>query len=127
MKKTTHMFGGIFMHEKKDKVTEECIDACIKCARVCRETLAHCFSMDESHKGSNHLTLLMDCAEMCDMSASLMERGSGHSRHHCALCADACNQCAESCDAFDDSLMKNCTKVCRDCAEKCEKMTKKIK
>ena len=102
---------------------QECIQNCIDCARSCKETLAHCLSKGGKHAAEAHIRLLIDCAEACDMSASMMLRGSEFHAQHCALCADICKACEESCEEFpDDATMKRCEDACRRCFESCRRM-----
>ena len=93
---------------------QECIRNCIDCTRACRETLAYCLSKGGKHVAESHIRLLMDCAEACDMSASMMLRGSEFHARHCALCAEICKACEESCEEFaGDATMKACEDACR--------------
>ena len=102
---------------------QDCIRNCIDCTRACRETLAYCLSKGGKHVAESHIRLLMDCAEACDMSASMMLRGSEFHARHCALCAEICKACEESCEEFaGDATMKACEDACRRCFESCRRM-----
>lgn len=102
---------------------EQCIQNCIDCARTCRATLAHCLSKGGEHVKAAHVTLLIDCAECCDMSASMMLRGSRFHADHCRLCAEICKACEESCAALaSDAAMTACRDACRRCADSCRRM-----
>lgn len=102
---------------------EQCISNCMDCARACREALADCLQKGGKHAEAAHLRLLMDCAECCDMSASMMLRGSDFHAAHCALCADVCKACEESCEELaGDATMKKCEDICRKCSESCRRM-----
>jgi len=42
---------------------------------------------------------------------------------HCALCAEICKACEESCEEFaGDATMKACEDACRRCFESCRRM-----
>ena len=57
------------------------------------------------------------------MSAAMMLRESQFHSAHCALCADICKACEESCEEFSgDAVMKACEDACRKCAESCRRM-----
>lgn len=102
---------------------EECINNCIECHRVCVETLAHCLRMGGAHVEANHVTLLLDCAEICQTSANFMLRGSALHAITCRACAEVCEQCAEECARFhDDQTMQQCAEMCRRCADSCRRM-----
>ena len=102
---------------------QECIQNCMDCARTCRETLAYCLAKGGKHVAEAHIRLLLDCIECCDMSASMMLRGSAFHAAHCAVCAEICKACEESCEEFaGDTTMKACEDACRRCFESCRRM-----
>ncbi len=101
----------------------ECITACLGCHSVCLQTVAHCLQMGGRHAEPNHITLLLDCAEICQTSANFMLRGSAVHGRTCAVCAEACERCAQDCERFtDDAMMGQCAEACRRCAESCRRM-----
>jgi hypothetical protein len=103
---------------------KRCIDECLSCYRVCMETLIFCIAQGGRHAEPRHLQLLMDCAEICRTSADFMLRGSELHVETCAVCADVCERCAQSCDAMgDDATMRACAEACRRCAESCRTMS----
>jgi hypothetical protein len=102
-----------------------CVDDCIKCYRKCEETLAYCLQQGGKHADPEHIKLMMECAEICRLSASSMMRGTTQSRAISTACAEVCRACAKSCDAFgDDEKMKECAATCFKCADSCESMSK---
>ena len=108
-------------------LTEEmkrCIDVGVTCEKVCRETIIHCLHHGREHADPKHIGLMKDCASMCRASAELMMTNSQFSKEQCALCVKICNACANECDKFSESFMKECAKICRDCAKTCEQMSK---
>jgi len=103
---------------------QECIDACVECASVCNETLAHCLQEGGRHVEPSHIKLLIGCAEICQVSGNFMLRGSPLSRQVCQVCAEVCERCAESCGGFNgDNQMRRCAEMCRKCAEICQQMS----
>lgn len=102
---------------------QKCIDECLKCYRMCTETIRHCLSKGGKHAEAEHITLLQDCAEICQTSAGFMLRGSHQHAETCRACAEVCRACAESCGKMaDDQMMKDCAEACRRCAESCQQM-----
>lgn len=102
---------------------QACIRDCTDCAHACWETLAYCISQGGKYVAEAHIRLLIDCIEACDMSASMMLRGSEFHARHCALCAEICKACEESCEEFaGDATMKACEDACRRCFESCRRM-----
>ena len=102
---------------------KKAIDIAVKCAGTCQETLAHCLAMGGRHVEANHIVTMIDCAEICRLSADFMQRGSEHVKKACAACAEVCQHCANHCLTFpDDRVMRDCAEVCQRCAESCRKM-----
>ena len=102
---------------------QRCIENCLACATVCEQTLTHGLSKGGAHAAPELIRLLIDCADTCRMSATLMTRGSDFHRQHCALCAEICHACEEACEEFgDDPQMKACADACRTCAASCRRM-----
>ena len=106
-----------------DEKMQACIKDCLACATVCEQSITHCLRKGGKHAAPEHIQLLSDCAEMCRMSATMMARGSRFHARHCALCADVCKACEESCEEFgNDAQMKACADACRTCHEACREM-----
>ncbi len=100
-----------------------CIDACVRCHEVCLSTLPYCLGQGGHHTSLAHITILYDCATICQMTADFMLRASDEHARICALCAVLCERCAEDCERFsDDDVMRACAEECRKCAESCERM-----
>ena len=100
----------------------QCIDACVSCERSCLEAIHHCLTTGGEHAAAMHITSLMDCVEMCALSARFMLRGSEMHVETCRVCAEVCTACAVSCESLADDAMKRCADVCRRCATECHKM-----
>ncbi|MGZ3690669.1 MAG: four-helix bundle copper-binding protein [Pseudobdellovibrio sp.] len=93
------------------------------CHQICEQALSHCLTMGGKHADNMHLETLIDCAEICTVSADFMSRGSKLHSLICFACAEACMACASSCEKFaDDEMMKRCAEACRRCEESCRKM-----
>jgi hypothetical protein len=114
-------------HLRAEHISSEmrqCIENCSDCHDVCVETLVHCLGRGGEHAAYEHIAALLDCAQACDTSRDFMLRGSELHSAICGVCADACERCAESCEAIDadDDVMRNCAEICRRCAESCRSM-----
>jgi hypothetical protein len=106
-----------------DEKMQACIKDCLACATVCEQTMAYSLRQGGKHAAPDHIQLLADCAEMCLMSARMMARGSSFHSRHCALCAQVCKACEESCEEFgNDAQMKACADACRTCHDACREM-----
>jgi len=109
------------------KETRECVQACLDCHNCCTQMIAAC--MEADHCDSKTMKMLMDCAQMCQMCAGLMLRGSDMSGKMCAMCVEMCNACALACEtmAKGNARLMQCAKACRACADMCMRLVSKAK
>ena len=70
-----------------------------------------------AHTEREHLTLMLNCAEMCGTAAHFMQAASTLHAEVCALCAKVCGACARSCRQLDG--MEDCVAACERCAASC--------
>ena len=104
-----------------NQAIQDCIQACEQCHRTCLQmAMTHCLAMGGKHVEAEHFRLMMDCAEICQMSVKFMLSGSNYHHRVCAACAEICEACAKSCEAV--GAMDDCVKACNRCAESCRKM-----
>ena len=103
---------------------QSCIDECLECHRICLETAAHCLALGGNHAEANHITALLDCAEICQTSANFMLRGSPYHPITCLACAELCRGAEESCRQVggEDEQLALCAEACAACADHCERM-----
>lgn len=98
----------------------ECIQECQDCHEVCLESVAYCLEMGGKHANPEHISLLLDCAEICQVNANFMLRSSPLYMRTCELVAEVCEACADSCEELsDDQVMQNCAEFCLSCSESC--------
>jgi hypothetical protein len=110
-------------HSMVDERMRACIQECQNCHNVCLETIHHCLEIGGDHAESNHIRLMLDCAEICQTSANFMLRMSDLHTETCGVCATVCERCAQDCERFgDDQMMQRCAEVCRSCAQSCREM-----
>jgi hypothetical protein len=102
----------------------ECLKDCLDCYQTCSETTIRCLTIGGQHAELEHLNLLIDCARICNTNADFMLRNSTYYPQTCGLTADICDECADTCDVFDEDFMKECASVCRRCAESCREMAR---
>lgn len=99
-----------------------CIDACQKCEQACYECFNACLNEPDLNARKNCVSMLVECAMMCQMSVSMMSMNGKFSKAHCQLCAQICDECAKECAMFKDDHCQECASICRMCAEQCRKM-----
>lgn len=109
------------MPHHADSDLRHCIDQCTRCHDVClRTATTHCLSLGGEHAKPAHLTLMLDCAQICQTAADFMLRGSPRHREICSACAEICDTCAMDCERVGD--MDECVAACRACATSCHDM-----
>jgi hypothetical protein len=110
--------------EQQQFSMDERIERCMTCYRACEQAVGA--ALDLGEEGSSDVDvpvrLLVDCAEICQLSAGFMIRGSELHGVTCGACADVCERCADACARVDDPLIKSCADACRDCAASCRAM-----
>jgi hypothetical protein len=101
----------------------ECIQHCLDCHDECQQVLFdHCLEIGGEHADADHVRLMVDCIEICQLAADFMKRESPLHRSVCQACAQVCDACAESCEKLESPEMKHCAEVCRLCAKACREM-----
>ena len=99
----------------------DAIKACLDCHSMCLQTaLTFCLERGGRHVEQQHFRLMLNCAELCQTSANFMLSGSPLHGRVCAVCAEACDACAKSCEQVGD--MRECIEECQHCAKSCRSM-----
>jgi hypothetical protein len=110
-------------HDEEHDEIQECIEACLNAHAVSTMTAQYCLTQGGEHADVSTVGLLLDCAELCQLSANFMLRGSPYHAITCDACAELCRACEEACRGFtNDEHMEHCAEVCAACAESCERM-----
>ena len=106
-------------HEKNQSLMEALNNSaaeCNHCATACLDEqdvkmLASCIKLD------------IDCADICQLTASFVARDSEHAHHLMKECAEICEACAEECEKHAHmEHCRKCAEACRRCAEACLQM-----
>jgi hypothetical protein len=93
----------------------ECIAECNHCFSACLQeqdvkVMARCIQLDR------------DCADICQLTAKLLQSGSEVSREALRLCITVCEACADECDRHTKiQHCKDCAEACRRCVQACSK------
>ena len=104
---------------------QTCVESCWRSHVMCLETIHYCLEKGGMHVMPMHMTLLADCAEMCEKTANSLLRRSPQHAAVCIACAQLCDACAEACEVMkEDERMQLCARTCRDCANHCREMSK---
>ena len=107
-----------------DEHMRGCIENCLRCHEAAAQCIINGPSRGGAHGEATHMLILMDCADICRISADFMQRGSKFHHFTCGVCSKICERCADACDAIEakDKYMQHCVEACRRCAESCRQM-----
>ena len=96
---------------------------CTACQKKCEEVLSYCKDKTGKYSTANVTNALKDCIAACKMTDEMFERGSNLSAKAAQFNAEACINCAKSCESFkDDDKMNACANECRKTAANCSKL-----
>lgn len=102
---------------------QSCIDACNECAAACEHCAAACLQEPDVQMMARCIALDIDCAQVCRVAASMMQRGSTQAGELCRVCAEICDACGEECARHAHQHCQQCADACRRCAAECRNMS----
>ncbi|MEQ8156012.1 MAG: four-helix bundle copper-binding protein [Clostridiaceae bacterium] len=102
---------------------QKCIDECNRCAQACYECFEACINEPDLNARRGCIKMLIECAQMCQMSSGFMSMNGKYAKEHCTMCATICDECAKECNMFRDDHCQKCAQECRTCADECRRMS----
>jgi hypothetical protein len=122
----THVHQEVFVRPMLDDAPrdalQDCIEECLNCHVVCTTAVQHCLVAGGELSDQSLVGVLLDCAEMAQVSANFMVRGSPYAMVTAAACAELCRTAEEACRAADDERLRECAEACAACAGCCERI-----
>jgi hypothetical protein len=91
----------------------------VACAATCNSCMHDCLHEKDVKHMTACIELDMDCAAICNLTASFLSRESTFAKHILPLCHDVCIACAEECEKHHHEHCKRCAAICRQCASQC--------
>lgn len=106
----------------------DCITLCWEARTACLDTLTnYCLPKGGNHARAEHVRVMLDCIEICQVAADFMRRNSTLYPAVCAASASVCEACARSCEELGkDEKMQHCAQICRRAAEACQEAGRKL-
>jgi hypothetical protein len=98
---------------------KEMIDELNRCANECNHCFSACLEEEDVKMMTRCIELDRECADICQLAASLLARGSENAESYLKVCAEICEACAEECAKHDNEHCKRCAEICSQCAEHC--------
>jgi hypothetical protein len=102
-----------------------CIQSCLAATRAAQQARAHVAGIGGRLADRQLLSLLLDCAEACELAARWMQRESVFHADLCAVCATICKSCEEACSRSGEATLQACAEACRRCFDTCLRMGQK--
>jgi hypothetical protein len=102
----------------------ECIDNCLEASKVCQSCLQHCLSLGGKHAQPEHISLLLETAEICHVTATFMLATSKFTHELAGVCSRVCDAAAQSLNEMDpeDPHMVKCMTICKKTADACRNL-----
>jgi triphosphoribosyl-dephospho-CoA synthetase len=101
---------------------QPCINACIICAKACNKCFKECLEKDNLNELKEALSILVDCAEICYVTAVYMSKDNTFSEELSNSCAELCEKCASICERYEDLSCQDTVAACKRCAEVCKEL-----
>jgi hypothetical protein len=98
------------------------IRACRDCAKECIETGVTATNQGLFKKDDIVLLLDRNCADICSLTASLLQRGFSQAEHLARECAKNCEAFAAECSKYENNFLRRCAEACLKCAAECRKL-----
>ena len=98
---------------------QHCIDACNACANACDQCADACMHEANVYAMIDSISLDIDCAEICRLTAGYVARGSKSAALICEACAAICERCQNETAKYPMAYSKACAEACRVCLEAC--------
>jgi triphosphoribosyl-dephospho-CoA synthetase len=101
---------------------QPCINACIICAKACNKCFKECLEKDNINELKEALSILVDCAEICYVTAVYMSKDDTFSEELSSSCAELCEKCASICERYEYLSCQDTVAACKQCAEACKEL-----
>lgn len=106
---------------------EVCARDCLACYQACVRCLSHCMSHGGDHAEKKHLSILIECAEICQLTSKVLMLGNHEALEFCRTCSMICRACAKACRSLgDDSELEGCAFHCLGCADSCDSVSENL-
>lgn len=114
------LLSGTHLHDDQQDTIQACIDACRRCHEACRRVLSALSRNQGGLQIEPSIHVLLECSDLCALSADMQLMQSPYRRRMCEICAEACRVCEHQC--MGTAIADDCAEACRLCAEYCEAM-----
>jgi hypothetical protein len=96
---------------------------CMSCHTVCLRTAKQCQQAGGKHAEESHIQMLQDCAELCLVTAHMLQHSSPVAPVVCGATAQVTERCAFECEQMGDT---DCVNACRNASSSVGQIAKVI-
>ena len=100
-------------------MNHEIIQELNACAAACNACYTACLNEEDVSMMTRCIELDRECADICQLTASILSRDSENADKYLKLCADICDICADECKKHDMYHCRECARACSNCASLC--------
>jgi hypothetical protein len=101
-----------------DDAEASCIDSCLEAAQACEWCIEEC----DDGEMEDCVRACRDAAALTTLCARLIARQSSYIPEIAAVCAVACDTCADVCEQYEREHVEACFELCIRCADTCRKL-----
>lgn len=95
------------------------LNALNACTAACNECFASNLAAPGSAVSARSIQLTRDCADLCQLVAAFVARGSEHVKFLLRECAELCHTCADEVTQLPHDYCRRCTDACRQAEDAC--------
>jgi hypothetical protein len=106
----------------------DAVQATMQCAQSCTACADACLSEQQVDQLRKCNRTDLDCADICETTARVLSRHTGHDANITRTQLEACNSCGDQCaqHANMHEHCRICAKECHRCAEACQLLLNQI-
>jgi hypothetical protein len=90
--------------------TQACMEAWLNC-----ENLLITIAQKRLPYSQHTLRVVNECADICLTASQALKAKYKNISELALLCIGICEECADVCERYNDSLFKTCASICRHC------------
>lgn len=116
----SHDAGSRKGESRMEQMVQDCITSCEKCRAACIRAITHSLEVGAEHARQEHIRLLLDCADVCQVSANFLLRGSPSAGYFCSIGGRLCDRYVREYKGLCG--LEECVAACETAAALCHRM-----
>lgn len=103
-----------------EQIALDCITSCEKCRAACIRAVTQSLELGGEYARREHIRLLLDCAEICQVSVNFLLRGSPSAGYFCSIGGRLCDRYVRNYKGLGG--LDECVVACENAAVLCHKL-----